>query len=131
MRTTILKPAVVALACISSMAYADSFQGGCDTKAAKIQQEIDYAKVHGNTHRVAGLETALAEVKEHCTDEGLAKELNKGIAEKQQKVAEREADLKEAQAKGDPKKIAKQQKKLAEAKQELQDAQQKLASYSK
>lgn len=130
MRTIILKPALIALACMSSVAFADSLQGGCDTKAAKIQQEINYAKAQGNTHRVAGLETALAEVKQHCTDEGLAKELNQGIAEKQQKVTEREADLKEAQAKGDPKKIAKQQKKLAEAKQELVEAQQKAGNYT-
>ncbi len=41
----------------------------CDIKAKEIQQQIDYAKQHGNTRRAAGLETALKEVKTHCTEE--------------------------------------------------------------
>ncbi|AHM72143.2 DUF1090 domain-containing protein [Yersinia hibernica] len=95
----------------------------CDTKANEIQQQIDYAKQHGNTRRAAGLETALKEVKSNCTVESLKAERQKKINEKQRKVAERKQELKEAQQKGDASKIANKQKKLAEAQAELKQAQ--------
>ncbi|CNI85250.1 MULTISPECIES: DUF1090 domain-containing protein [Yersinia] len=95
----------------------------CDTKAKEIQQQIDYAKQHGNTRRAAGLETALKEVKRNCTVEGLEAERQEKIQEKQHKVTERKQELKEAQQKGDASKIAKQQKKLAQAQAELKQAQ--------
>ena len=91
----------------------------CDIKAKEIQQQIDYAKQHGNTRRAAGLETALKEVKTHCTEESLQAERQKKIRQKQHNVTERQQELKEA----DAGKIAKQQKKLAEAQAELQQAQ--------
>ncbi|AJJ62326.1 DUF1090 domain-containing protein [Yersinia aldovae] len=94
----------------------------CDIKAQEIQQQIDYAKQHGNTNRAAGLETALKEVKSNCTVESLKAERQKKIRQKQQKVSERQEELKEAQQKGDTSKIAKQQKKLAEAQAELKQA---------
>ncbi|CNK46976.1 DUF1090 domain-containing protein [Yersinia alsatica] len=95
----------------------------CDTKAKEIQQQIDYAKQHGNTRRAAGLETALKEVKNNCTVESLKAERQEKIKEKQRKVTERKQELKEAQQKGDTDKIAKQQKKLTQAQAELKQAQ--------
>lgn len=96
---------------------------GCDIKAKEIQQQIDYAKQHGNTQRVAGLETALKEVKSNCTEAGLQAEHQQKVAQKQQKVAERQQELKQAQETGDAKKIAKKQKKLDEAQTELKQLQ--------
>ncbi len=58
----------------------------CDIKAKEIQQQIDYAKQHGNTRRAAGLETALKEVKTHCTEESLQAERQK----KSDKTAQRD-----------------------------------------
>lgn len=95
----------------------------CDIKAKEIQQQIDYAKQHGNTRRAAGLGTALKEVKNNCTAEGLKAEQQKKIRQKQHKVAERQRELKEAQQKGDASKVTRQQKKLVEAQAELQQAQ--------
>ncbi|WP_174848924.1 DUF1090 domain-containing protein [Yersinia artesiana] len=95
----------------------------CDTKAKEIQQQIDYAKQHGNTRRAAGLETALQQVKNNCTVESLEADRQSKIKEKQHKVAERKEELKEAQQKGDADKITKQQKKLTEAQAELKQAQ--------
>ncbi|CNF45145.1 DUF1090 domain-containing protein [Yersinia frederiksenii] len=95
----------------------------CDTKAKEIQQQIDYAKQHGNTRRAAGLETALKEVKNNCTVESLKAERQEKIKEKQHKVTERKQELKEAQQKGDADKITKQQKKLTQAQAELKQAQ--------
>ncbi|AJJ18534.1 MULTISPECIES: DUF1090 domain-containing protein [Yersinia] len=94
----------------------------CDIKAKEIQQQIDYAKQHGNTRRAAGLETALKEVKSNCTAENLKAEQQKKIRQKQHKVTERQQELKEAQQKGDASKITKQQKKLVEAQAELKQA---------
>lgn len=50
-----------------------------------------------NAHRVAGLQTVLAEVNARCTDDGLRADREAKIKEKQAKVAERQAELKEAQ----------------------------------
>lgn len=95
----------------------------CDTKAQEIQQQIDYAKQHGNTRRAAGLETALKQIKNNCTVESLEADRQSKIKEKQHKVTERKEELKEAQQKGDADKITKQQKKLTEAQAELKQAQ--------
>lgn len=102
---------------------------GCALKQQQIQNQIDYAKKYGNNYKQKGLETALDNVKEHCTDASLKQEINDKIAEKQQKVNERESELKEAQAKGDAKKIAKKQKKLLSAQQELDEAKKELTTY--
>ncbi|CNI50324.1 periplasmic protein YqjC [Yersinia massiliensis] len=94
----------------------------CAVKAKEIQQQIDYAKQHGNTRRAAGLQTALKEVKNNCTAESLKADRQKKIRQKQHDVTERQEELKEAQQKGDADKISKQQKKLAEAQAELKQA---------
>ncbi len=70
-------------------ALAAAAEGGCAAKAQNIQQQIDYATQHGNTHRVDGLKKALSEVQTHCTEAGLQAERQKNIAEKQRKVDER------------------------------------------
>lgn len=58
----------------------------CDTKANEIQQQIDYAKQHGNTRRAAGLETALKEVKSNCTVESLKAERQKKLMKSSAKL---------------------------------------------
>ena len=103
-------------------AFASAAEGGCAAKAQDIQQQIDYATQHGNTHRVDGLKKALSEVQTHCTEAGLQAERQKNIAEKQRKVDERRQELKEAQQTGKLDKVAKKQQKLAEAQAELKRA---------
>lgn len=131
MNKILLKPAFIALSCISTAVIAGDLKGGCTIKAENIQRQIEYAKAHGNTHRVAGLEKALAEVNAHCTDTGLKSDLNAKVKEKEQKVAERKAELQNAQAKGDQKKIARKRSKVTEAEQELKEAQETAAQYLK
>lgn len=58
-------------------ALAAAAEGGCAAKAQNIQQQIDYATQHGNTHRVDGLKKALSEVQTHCTEAGLQAERQK------------------------------------------------------
>lgn len=102
-----------------SFAHAESLPGTCLQKEQDIQRQIDNARQHGNSARVAGLERALAEVKNHCTDEGLATKHQDNIAKQRQEVAERRQELNESRQKDDADKILKREKKLAEAEQEL------------
>ena len=95
---------------------------GCEAKRQSIEQQIDYARAHNNDHRVAGLQKALSEVKENCTDEGLRAERKADIREKEQKVEERRRELAEAKADGRTDKISKKQRKLEEAQAELDEA---------
>lgn len=99
---------------------------GCEAKRQNIEQQIDYARTQGNSHRVAGLEKALSEAKANCTDEGLRAERKSDVLKKEQKVEERRQELAEAQADGRADKISKKQQKLEEAQAELDEAKSQL-----
>lgn len=96
----------------------------CQEKQYHIQRQIEYARQHGNIHRVAGLQQALEESKRHCSTNYLQDKHQHKVAKKQLKVQERENELKQAQQLGDQKKIAKKQKKLRQAQTKLLEAQQ-------
>ena len=95
----------------------------CADKEKAIQQQISYAYLYGNTQQLAGLQKALSETKQHCTDQALSADLDKRVRQKQRKVEERQDDLAQAQADGKPSKIAKKQRRLSDAQEELQAAQ--------
>lgn len=99
---------------------------GCEAKRQNIEQQIDYARAHGNNHRIAGLEKALSEVNSNCTDQGLRAERESDVRKKEEKVEERRRELAEAQADGRTDKINKKQKKLEEAQAELDEAKSRL-----
>lgn len=109
---------VMALVCLSLSSAAMSTTL-CQQKEQDIQQEISHAEQHGNQYRLRGLNKALSEVKEHCIDEKLRADHQKKIARQNDEIAERQRDLAEARAKGDPDKIATRERKLAEAHKEL------------
>lgn len=105
----------------------------CNAKSAAIENQIKEAQKYGNYNKVAGLKQALAEVKAHCTDSGLAvkaqqkvTKLEKKLVEKQEDVREVQAELREAQAKNNQSKIAKYQKKLTEKRADVQEIQAEL-----
>lgn len=114
---------VLALLFVNYANAGQATHNGCEIKKQKIQQQISYAKAHGNTHRVAGLERALQNVEQYCTPESLYQDSKTNLEKHQLEVKERELDLKEAQLKNDAKKIAKREQKLIEAKKELVEAQ--------
>jgi len=124
-----MKKTAIALITLAAALSATAAQaaGGCLQKQQSIQQELEMARESGNKARINGLEKALRENQQHCTDAGLLQERQEKVAEKQQKVAEREADLQKAQASGRRDKIEKQQHKLTEAREELADAQAELS----
>lgn len=122
--------AVLALGTLLVSTSALSAQNGCDIKKSKIQEQISYAKAHGNTHRVQGLERALQNVNTYCTPNSLRDDARDEVSDRTKEVAERKADLQKAIDKGDISKIAKRERKLAEAEAELKEAQAELNSLS-
>lgn len=96
---------------------------GCVAKKQEVENQITYAREHNNTHQIAGLQKALREIEEHCTDPELLRQRQLKITEKENKVTERQAELDKAKETGDPKKMVQKQKKLDHAREELQDAQ--------
>lgn len=126
-RIALPRATLLASIALSSPALAaDAPAGGCAAKRQALEQRIEAAKAHGNSSQQAGLEKALAEVTAHCTDAGLQKDREAEVAKHREEVSQREADLREAQAKGDPAKVAKRQAKLDEARAELRAAEQTL-----
>ena len=119
-----MKPCKTILAGLLILAPALSVQAatGCEAKRLDIEQQIDYARVNDNNHRIAGLEKALSELNAHCTDEGLRAERESRVKDKELKVEERRKELAEAQTDGRADKIAKKQRKLEEAQAELDEA---------
>ncbi|POW58989.1 DUF1090 domain-containing protein [Candidatus Pantoea alvi] len=96
----------------------------CQQKEQDIQHEIAMAKQHNNQRRVNGLERALTEVRANCSDNKLKASHQARIKAQQEKVAERERELKEERQDGDDRdKIAKCERKLEEARQELKKLQ--------
>lgn len=118
--------AAVGLASSFAMAQDTAPLKGCAAKQHDIETQLEQARAHGNSHQQKGLETALAQVKLHCTDASLRTEREQNITKAQHEVKEREADLQTTKQKGDQSKIAKRQAKLTEAQRELQAAQAEL-----
>lgn len=123
MKNTLISLSILFSAFTVTSVNAAAPATGCEAKKQDIQQELAMAREHGNAARIAGLEKALRETTEHCTEGGLLKERQEKVSEKQLKVQEREQDLQKAQANGRSDKIEKQQRKLAEAREELKEAQ--------
>ncbi|PZW47373.1 DUF1090 domain-containing protein [Pseudomonas sp. URMO17WK12:I2] len=94
----------------------------CETKAAKIEQQLQAAWAEGLADKAKGLSAALDSVRENCSDKELMHELQARIDKARDEIREREADLRDAELSGDPGKIAKRQAKLDEAMQELKAA---------
>ncbi len=121
--------ASIALLTLCSVMAAPSMAGeeapgltGCAAKKQGIINQIELAKAHGNADQQAGLEKALSEVTDHCTDASLKKERENKVLDAKHEVSKRQADLDKAMKKGDPERINKRKDKLAESRKELQDA---------
>ncbi|AGZ33276.1 DUF1090 domain-containing protein [Pseudomonas sp. SWI6] len=102
-------------------AQPDEGLTGCAAKRSAIENQLKIARDHGNDAQVAGLEEALRGV-ENCNDASLRKEREQKVLDARHEVAQREKDLKKAEAKGDAEKINKRKDKLAESRKELQEA---------
>ncbi|EBQ8205271.1 DUF1090 domain-containing protein [Salmonella enterica subsp. houtenae] len=117
-KTIFFLPATLLL---SGQTYA-AFSTDCTAKKQEIENQISYAREHSNNHQIAGLQKALRETEEHCTETQLLKQHQLKIAEKEKKVTERQAELERAIETGNPRQMTQKKKKLDRAHEELQDA---------
>ena len=101
---------------------ASQMATGCAAKRQNIEQQIEYARAHGNTYRVEGLGIALAKLNANCTNEGLRADRESDVRKKEHKVKKARQELAEARSDGRQDKIDKRQRKLAEAQAELNEA---------
>ncbi|EBP0140294.1 DUF1090 domain-containing protein [Salmonella enterica] len=129
-----MKPQYIRVSILAGLLYSFMVSGvmangyeGCEYKRQHLERQIDYARAHNNTHRVAGLQEALRQVNEHCTDNQLLKRKENKVADKQRKVAERQRELEQARVSGKREKIANKQAKLDEAREELAQARRELS----
>ncbi|EEG5674929.1 DUF1090 domain-containing protein [Salmonella enterica] len=128
-----MKPQYLRVTVLASLLYSFMVSGamagyeGCEYKRQHLEREIDYAQAHNNHHRVAGLQEALRQVDEHCTDNQLLRRKENKVAKKQRKVEERLRELEQARASGKREKIASKQAKLDEAREELAEARRELS----
>lgn len=121
-RTLVLLASMLVIAPTFSAQAMPKTSTGCEAKRQNIERQLDYARQHNNSYRVAGLEKALSKVNTSCTDEGLRAERKHYVLKKEKKVEERRYELSEAQATGRTDKIAKKQQKLESAQAELNEA---------
>ncbi len=124
MKKTLLTFCLYLLPLSLTVAHAATALTGCAAKKQAIKTQLSYARQHNNTHQVAGLEKALREVDQHCSESSLSKERHEKVTEKKREVQE----LAKAKAEGrSASKIQKREDKLAEARQELNEAEQALS----
>lgn len=100
---------------------------GCDRKFCEIESQLKIAQERGNDRKAAGLAKALAEAKQHCTAEGLRKELAEEIEEARKDLAAYRADLKEAEEDGDADDVRKYQQKIEEEQDEIDQLEKELS----
>ncbi|HCM1954408.1 TPA: DUF1090 domain-containing protein [Salmonella enterica subsp. salamae serovar 9,46:z4,z24:z39:z42] len=122
-KITVISSGVLFSWLILSISVGATDLAGCAAKRADIENQLRYAKAHNNIHKIAGLQAALNNNEDTCTDAGLLSERKRKIAEKQRKVMEREQELAAAGETGDLKKIKQKEKKLQKAQEELTKAQ--------
>ena len=115
LKTAVLSATLgIALIAFSGMSLAsDDFAGGCKRKEQAIETKMEYARKHGNQEQLRGLEEALSQVRQWCSDGTLRSKAELNILENLDKAV--------TEGKGE-KKIAKLQRKLGEAKEDLAQA---------
>lgn len=121
----------IAAACLSTVlsvmalpVWADN--PACQYRAAEIQNQIDYAREHGNVHKQSGLERALTQVQQHCKDEDLLRDAQEAIREQQEEIQERMEEIAQQTRKGDTDKVRKLEQKLERDRIELEQLREEL-----
>jgi hypothetical protein len=90
-------------------AGTSSATGPCADKTSRIDAQLAQAKAKGDTKAIANLERARSEMV-HCSDDGLREKRKMALQQAQHRIDLREADLKKAEASGDPAKVKKAQR---------------------
>ncbi len=136
MKTQILKqiPLItMGILTISSFSFAttDCTQlKGCAEKICQVNKQIVLAKKADNTNKLEGLNKALEEIKEHCSDDKIISDIEKDLSEAKEELAEHKEELKEAQAEQKNDKIEKYMMKIKEDEAEISSLQAQLTKMS-
>lgn len=93
----------------------------CAEKRAVIEEQIQQAKMYGNTHEENNLQIALDKINSYCTPESIRNKVENNITKIERKIIDKQNDiinikasLEEANLQGNIKKITKYQVKLTE-----------------
>lgn len=105
------------------------FANICDDKINALKKEISYAEQYKESAKLSGLQTALKNLTEKCSNNKFADELKAKISKYEAKIEEKKADIEEAKAKGKIAKIKKEELKLQGLQAELESAKSQLASF--
>ncbi|PAF52569.1 DUF1090 family protein [Helicobacter sp. 13S00477-4] len=98
----------------------------CDWKAKDVQSQIDFANKNGHKDKVDGLQKALKELKDHCSDAKVLKESQLRVDKLEKKFSEATDKLKESKKKDKASKIKKAEMKLKLIQTELESAKKEL-----
>ena len=86
----------------------------CAARTCRLDAQIARARDSGDTRGVAALERQRADMV-HCSDDGLKEKRKMALEQAQARIDRRTAELKKAEASGDPAKVKKAQSNLDSA----------------
>ena len=92
---------------------------GCAEKTCQVEKQIEIAKKNGNDNKVDGLNKALNEIKNHCSDDKIISSLEDDLSKSNDELKEHQEDLKKAQAEEKSDKIEKYNAKIKEDEAEI------------
>ena len=100
---------------------------GCAEKSCQVEKQIALAKKNGNSHKIDGLNKALAEITAHCSDDKIISDIEDDLSNANDELKEHQEELKEAQAEEKSDKIEKYNKKIKEDEAEISALKEKLS----
>ena len=121
--------ATLSILAISSFAFGNQScveLKGCAEKTCQVEKQIEIAKKNGNDDKVDGLNKALNEIKNHCSDDKIIVEIEDDLSEASDELKEHQDELKEAQAEEKSDKIEKYNAKIKEDEAEISALKEKL-----
>jgi predicted RNase H-like nuclease (RuvC/YqgF family) len=117
-----IKSVTFSLLAISSFSFANEnceALKGCAEKSCQVEKQIALAKKNGNSHKIDGLNKALAEITEHCSDDKIISDIEDDLSKAYDELKEHQEELKEAQAEEKSDKIEKYNAKIKEDEAEI------------
>ena len=118
------------LLAVSSFSFAnESCEAlkGCAEKSCQVEKQIALAEKSGNSHKIDGLNKALAEITAHCSDDKIISDIEDDLSKANDELKEHQEELKEAQAEEKSDKIEKYNEKIKEDEAEISDLKEKLS----
>ena len=125
MRIKILKQvqfAMLSIFAISSLSFGNEScteLKGCAQKTCQVEKQIEIAKKNGNNDKIDGLNKALNEIKNHCSDDKIIAGIEDDLSEANDELKEHQEDLKEAKAEEKSDKVEKYNAKIKEDEAEI------------